>query len=799
MRIRLLIFALAVVLASQSLFAATFVVPNDREMVRRADAVAVATVLSQYTRVTDDDSIETVTTMSLEETIKGLVTASATTFDVHEPGGVVGDRTLIIPGVPRFTPGQRLILFLTKTPQDTWAVTDLVLGKFSMAVDRTGEHVAVRDEEAIVGWDPDLTPHYEPRRQTDAFLAFLRSDAKGAITKQDYFVPRNPIAGEDLRATTMSDVLNAPATTLATFTARSYTFDVSSGPGARWTVFPSAVTFFMGTTQEPGAPGGGSTAVQTALSAWTNDCGSNVNYTYGGTDSTHTKGLTAADGANTVLFERNLSAYGVSPFSCSANGYSGTLGIGGVTSTSGQHTFGGDTFYTTAEGDVEMNQGLANCSLLFSNGDFNSAVTHEIGHTLGFRHSDQSREDNPSIACTSDPTLECSSHAIMTAFVTAGINAALQAWDINAVRAVYPGGSCTTCTPPAITAQPQSTTITSGGAITLSVTATGTTPLSYQWYGGSSGFTGAPQPGATGSTFTVSPTTTSSYWVRVTNACGTADSATATITVNASCTPPTITAQPQSKTTTAGTAVTLTVGATGSGLTYQWFGGSSGFTGAPQAGATGSSFTVAPTVTSQYWVRVSNACGSVNSATVTVTVTSSCTPPSIMSQPQSTTITQGQSTTLTVGASGTGLTYQWFGGSSGFTGAPQSGATGPSFTVSPPVTSQYWVRVSNACGTVDSASATITVNSSCTPPSITSQPQSVTIAKGQSTTLSVSATGTGLTYQWFGGSSGFTGAPQAGATGPSFTVSPPVTSQYWVRVSNSCGSVNSNTATVTVQ
>src|ERR1051326_7839514 len=115
MRIRSLVFALAVVLASPSLFAATFVVPSDREMVRRADAVAVATVLSQYGRITDNDSIETVTVMSLDETIKGLVTGSATTFEVHEPGGLVGDRTLIIPGVPRFTPGQRLILFLTRT------------------------------------------------------------------------------------------------------------------------------------------------------------------------------------------------------------------------------------------------------------------------------------------------------------------------------------------------------------------------------------------------------------------------------------------------------------------------------------------------------------------------------------------------------------------------------------------------------------------------------------------------------------------------------------------------------------
>jgi len=797
MRIRSLLLALAVALASQALFAATFVVPNDRDMVRRADAITVATVLSQYSRITDDDSIETVTVMSPEETIKGLVTASATTFEVHEPGGVVGDRALIIPGVPRFTPGQRLILFLTRTPQETWAVTDLVLGKFRMAMDRTGEHIAVRDEEAIVGWDPDLTPHVEPRRQADKFLAFLRDEAKGTITKQDYFVPRSPIAGEDLRATTFSDALNAPATTLATFTARSYTFDVSGGPGARWTAFPSAVTFFMGATQEPGAPGGGSTAVQTALGAWTNDCGSNVNYTYGGTDSTHTKGLTGPDGANTVLFERSLSAYGVGPFACSGNSYSGTLGIGGVTSTNGQHTFSGDTFYTTAEGDVEMNQGLANCSLLFSNGDFNSAVTHEIGHTLGFRHSDQSRADNPSVTCSSDPTLECSSRAIMTAFVTAGLNAALQPWDINAVRALYPGGSCTACTPPAITAQPQSQTIAAGTAVTLSVTATGTGPLSYQWYGGSSGFTGAPQPGATGSTFTVSPTVTSQYWVRVTNSCGSADSTTTLITVTNSCTPPSITTQPQSRTVSPGTAVTLSVTASGSALSYQWFNGASGFTGSPINGATGTSVTVSPTVTSQYWVRVSNACGSVNSATALITVTS-CSPPSITSQPQSTTTTPGAPVTLSVSASGTGLTYQWFNGSSGYTLSPINGATGTSVTVAPTVTSQYWVRVSNSCGSVNSNTALVTVTSGCTPPSITTQPQSTTSTAGAPVTLSVSATGTNLTYQWFNGASGYTLSPISGATGPSVTVSPTVTSQYWVRVSNSCGSVDSTTALITV-
>jgi hypothetical protein len=141
-----------------------------------------------------------------------------------------------------------------------------------------------------------------------------------------------------------------------------------------------------------------------------------------------------------VLFERDLSSWGVPPFTCSANSYSGTLGIGGITSASGNNVVNGETFVTTNEADVEMNRGLANCTLLFGGGEFNSGVTHEVGHTLGFRHADQNRTSNG--ACSSDPSLECSGSAIMTAFVTAGINGALQTWDQHAVQAVYPGGSC---------------------------------------------------------------------------------------------------------------------------------------------------------------------------------------------------------------------------------------------------------------------------------------------------------------------------------------------------------------------
>jgi hypothetical protein len=64
------------------------------------------------------------------------------------------------------------------------------------------------------------------------------------------------------------------------------------------------------------------------------------------------------------------------------------------------------------------------------------------------------------------------------------------------------------------------------------VTATGTAPLSYQWYLGPSPTTTAPIAGATASTYTTPALrTTTNYWVRVANSSANVDSTTATITV----------------------------------------------------------------------------------------------------------------------------------------------------------------------------------------------------------------------------------------------------------------------------
>ena len=65
---------------------------------------------------------------------------------------------------------------------------------------------------------------------------------------------------------------------------------------------------------------------------------------------------------------------------------------------------------------------------------------------------------------------------------------------------------------PAITTQPQSQTIEPGSTATLSVVASGSGPLSYQWYRFTPGL--VPIPGATASSYTT-PSWSSSYLVRV--------------------------------------------------------------------------------------------------------------------------------------------------------------------------------------------------------------------------------------------------------------------------------------------
>ena len=350
-----------------------------------------------------------------------------------------------------------------------------------------------------------------------------------------------------------------------------------------------------------------------------------------------------------------------------------------------------------------------------------------------------------------------------------------------------------TLTAPAIVIQPVPVTIASGTTATFSVATSGTSPT-FQWYAGSSGVTTSPLAGATGNSYTTAAlTTTTSYWVRATNAAGSADSTTVTATVVAA---PAITTQPVPVTINSGATASFSVVAAGTALTFQWYLGSSGNTTNPLAGATASFYTTAIlTSTTSYWLRVTNAAGSADSTTVTATV---IIPPLITTQPLSVSVTSGNTASFTAAASGTSPTFQWYAGVSGNTGNPVSGATASTLTTSALTsTTSYWLRASNAAGSADSNTATATVTS---PAQITSQPASIEIMRSSSTTLSVVATGSGtMTYQWYSGIWPDTSTPKSGATAATYnTGNLTKAANYWVRVNNSIGTADSTTAYVTV-
>lgn len=265
--------------------------------------------------------------------------------------------------------------------------------------------------------------------------------------------------------------------------------------------------------------------------------------------------------------------------------------------------------------------------------------------------------------------------------------------------------------PAAITTHPASVSINSGETTTLSVTATGTAPLTYQWYQGNSGVTTTPVGANSASFTTPALASTTSYWVKVSNAANTAGakSNTATVTVDQ---PAAITSQPQSKSIDYGQTATLNVSATGSApLTYQWYQGLAGDASTP-VGTNSSTFTTPALVQSaSYWVKVSNGGNPAGVASETATITvGPFIPVAIVTQPSAAVVLQrGGKATLTVEASGSKpLGYQWYQGAAGDTSTPV-GTNSASFTTPVlDVETSYWVRVSNSGGAVDSEVAVVT-------------------------------------------------------------------------------------------
>jgi hypothetical protein len=770
----LIVSSLAV---ATSLHAITYIVPNDRDLVKRAEAIVIATAVESHSELRDGQRIVTVATLQVERVLKGSVGESV---QLVELGGAVGERATLIPGSPRYEDGKRYLVFLRTNNLGEWMTYGFGLGKFEFTSDLRGRELLTRGstDEEIFGLDEnDGALHVEMLRGGPEFLSFVETRSRSeAPASETYFVNQSDVVFATFPEFKPRDTRFVPI-------AQSTRPDYLLSGNFRWQS-PSASFFHCCNAQTGGTGLDGPSASSAAMAAWNSVSGAGISYSLTGQDPsspTVPNGLSGGpDGKNDIIFNDRHGIVG------------GAAAIGGISNTSGSYSNLGDGFSynRTSEVDVETGNNLPS---FVDQALFTQLLTHELGHTLGFRHADGTANGaSPPPACQAPSPCAAIGAAIMASVIQKPNSiGSLGQWDRDAAQTVY--GSGPVCTPPSISTQPNSQSITSGNQANLTVAANGTPPLTYQWFIGTSGTTTNPVNGATNTTFNPSPTSTTSYWVRVTGCSQNANSNTAVVTVT--CGPPAAPAPSAVPSSIAfGQSSTITETPTGTApFTYQWYTGNSGNTASPIGGATNSSVTVSPATTTSYWVRVTGQCAPPADSPVATVTVAPCVPPSASTPNASpSSIPNGQSSTISVSSTGTSpFTYQWYVGNSGVTTSPIAGATSSFVTVSPTVTTNYWVRITGQCAPPsDSPAATVTVT--CAPISGTvAQPNQIN--QGQSSTLSVATNGAGpFTIQWYTGGIGDTSNPIAGATSSNVIVSPTVTTGYWVHVTAPCGSQDSN-------
>ncbi|MBI5767107.1 MAG: immunoglobulin domain-containing protein, partial [Verrucomicrobia bacterium] len=252
--------------------------------------------------------------------------------------------------------------------------------------------------------------------------------------------------------------------------------------------------------------------------------------------------------------------------------------------------------------------------------------------------------------------------------------------------------------PPTITSHPVGRTLNVGDVAGFSVTATGSTPLTYQWRKN-----GTAIAGETASTYVLGPVTTASagsFDVIVSNAAGSATSAAALLAVNP---PVTFTTQPAGATAYVGASVTFTALATGS-PNYQWRKG-----GSPIAGTNSPTLTLAAVQLADagsYDVVASTPYASTTSTSASLSVLDAA--PSISTQPVATTVAASGAFTLSVATTGSlPMSYQWK-----LNGTTLVGATQSALTIANAQgihAGDFTVVVTNALGHATSSTARVNV------------------------------------------------------------------------------------------
>jgi hypothetical protein len=173
--------AMAMLAALGTLAGATTLARMSVAQMSRAAQVIVRAQCEANSTGWDAGEIWTFTTFEVEEVWRGEAPAQ---ISVRLLGGTAGNLTSSVAGIPRFQPGEEVVLFLERTQRGDFSIVSWEQGTFRIRRDiRAGEESVTQDTAALATFDP-ATRRFEAGGIERMPVDFLHAQVNAALSNE---------------------------------------------------------------------------------------------------------------------------------------------------------------------------------------------------------------------------------------------------------------------------------------------------------------------------------------------------------------------------------------------------------------------------------------------------------------------------------------------------------------------------------------------------------------------------------------------------------------------------------------